>query len=68
MNLNKIQVAILNKLSKEAGLDVDSYVKKYSLEFICVQKNYLDDLSEEEGDEWINKSYILSLKDVDLGE
>ncbi|WP_319764404.1 hypothetical protein [Maridesulfovibrio sp.] len=68
MNLNKIQVAILNKLSKEADLDVDSYVKKHSLEFICVQKNYLDDLNEEEGDEWINKSYILSLKDVDLGE
>ncbi|SMF16801.1 hypothetical protein SAMN06295933_1992 [Desulfovibrio gilichinskyi] len=64
MKLNIIQVSIFKKLSKEKGLEVDSYVEKYSMEFINLQRNKLEDLSEEEGDEWINKEYLISLSDA----
>jgi len=63
MKLNTIQVSIFKKLSKEKGLEVDCYVEKYSMEFINLQRNRLEDLSEEEGDEWINKAYLISLSD-----
>ncbi len=63
MKLNIIQVSIFKKLSKEDGLEVDSYVEKNSIEFINIQRDRLEDLSEEEGDEWINKAYLISLSD-----
>ncbi len=63
MKLNTIQVSIFKKLSKEKGLEVDYYVEKYSTEFINLQRNRLEELSEEEGDEWINKAYLISLSD-----
>ena len=65
MKLNRIQVAIFKQLSEEIGADVDSYIKDTSMEFIGVQRDRLEDLTEEEGDTWINKTYILSL--VDFG-
>ncbi|WP_319778392.1 hypothetical protein [Maridesulfovibrio sp.] len=49
------------------NLDVDSYIYEYSLEYIGVRRNALEELSEQEGDVWINKAYVDSLKDVDLG-
>ncbi|WP_291328397.1 hypothetical protein [Desulfovibrio sp. UCD-KL4C] len=42
---------------------MDSYVEKNSIEFINIQRDRLEDLSEEEGDEWINKAYLISLSD-----
>ena len=63
MNLNRIQVAIFDKLSKDKGLEVDAYIKQYSMEFICLERDSLQDLSEEEGDTWINKAYYMSLSD-----
>jgi hypothetical protein len=56
---------IFKKLSKEKDLDADSYIKKYSMEFIGIQRNGLQDLDEEEGDMWINKAYLLSLSSPD---
>lgn len=56
---------IFKKLGKEKDLEVDSYVKAYAIEFIDVQRDRLQDLSEEEGDIWINKAYLLSLSDTD---
>ncbi|WP_027721733.1 hypothetical protein [Maridesulfovibrio zosterae] len=67
MKLNSIQVSILIKLSKDNGLDVDEYIKKFSLEFIEIQRDQLGELTQAEGDAWINKAYVLSLNDVDLG-
>lgn len=52
---------IFNKLSKEKNLDADDYVKQYSMEFICLQRDSLEALSEEEGDNWIHRAYLLSL-------
>lgn len=65
MKLNSIQVSIFKKLSKEKGLEVDFYIKKYAVEFINVHRDLLQDLSEEEGDEWINKAYLMSLSDTE---
>ncbi|WP_415718052.1 hypothetical protein [Maridesulfovibrio sp.] len=64
MKLNTIQVSIFKKLSKEMNMDVDSYLFKYSEQFIGVHKRSLAELSEKEGDIWINKAYVDSLKDV----
>nr|WP_319494313.1 hypothetical protein [uncultured Desulfobacter sp.] len=61
MKLNRIQVMIFNKLSKEKNLDADAYIKQYSMEFICLQRDSLEDLSEEEGDNWIHRAYLLSM-------
>lgn len=61
MQLNRIQVMIFNKLSKEKNLDADDYIKQYSMEFICLQRDSLEELSEEEGDNWIHRAYLLSM-------
>lgn len=41
MNVNRIQVMIFKKLSKEKEIDVDDYVKRYSMDFICMQRDRL---------------------------
>ena len=64
MKLNTIQISILKKLSKEANLDVDHYIYTYSEKFLAVRKSSLTELSEEDGDIWINKAYVDSLKNV----
>lgn len=61
MKLNRIQIKIFDKLSKEKGLDADDYINQYSMEFIHMQRDKLQDLSEEEGDNWIHRAYLLSL-------
>ena len=61
MKLNRIQIKIFDKLSKEKGIDTDDYIKQYSMEFIHMQRDRLQDLSEEEGDNWIHRAYLLSL-------
>lgn len=61
MKLNRIQQQIFKKLSKELNLTEDQYIEKYSIEYIEVQRTTLDDLSEAEGDTWINKAYLQSL-------
>lgn len=61
MKLNRIQIKIFEKLSKENDMDADDYIKQNSMEFINVQRDGLLDLSEEEGDIWIHKAYLLSL-------
>jgi hypothetical protein len=61
MKLNRIQIKIFEKLSKEKGIDADDYVNQYSMEFIHMQRDRLQDLSEEEGDNWIHRAYLLSL-------
>lgn len=61
MKINRIQTQIFNKLSKEKNLETDVYIEKYSMEFIEIQKNRLQDLSEQEGDTWIHKAYLKSL-------
>lgn len=61
MKLNRIQIKIFEKLGKEKGIEADDYIKQYSMEFINVQRDGLQDLSEEEGDNWIHKAYLLSL-------
>ena len=61
MDLNRIQIKIFEKLSKDAGLETDAFIKQNSMEFIGIQRDRLEDLSEEEGDCWINKAYLLSL-------
>lgn len=52
---------IFEKLSKEKGIEADAYIKQYSMEFIETQRDRLRDLSEEEGDMWINRAYLQSL-------
>ena len=52
---------IFNKLSKEKNLDADDYIKQYSMKFICLQRDSLEELSEEEGDNWIHRAYLLSM-------
>lgn len=62
MNLNRIQVSIFKKLSQEQNLDADAYIEKYSMEFLGIQRESLESLSEEEGDCWIDRSYLISLE------
>jgi hypothetical protein len=52
---------IFEKLSKEKGIETDAFIKQYSMEFIAIQRDRLQDLSEEEGDIWINRAYLSSL-------
>ncbi len=61
MKLNRIQVLIFEKLGKEKGLETDAYITTYAMDFIGVQRDSIQDLSEEEGDTWINKAYFDSL-------
>ncbi len=61
MQLNRIQIQIFQKLCKAQEQDADEYVAQHSLAFLGMQKNSLSDLSEEEGDTWINKAYLQSL-------
>ena len=61
MKLNRIQIKIFEKLSKEKSLETDDYIKQYSMEFIDIQRDKLIELNEEEADNWINKAYLLSL-------
>jgi hypothetical protein len=61
MNLNRIQIMIFEKLSKNMGIETDAYIKQFSMEFIETQRDRLQDLSEEEGDKWIHRAYLLSL-------
>ena len=61
MKLNRIQIMIFEKLSKEKSIEVDDYIKQYSIEFIHMQRDKLQDLCEEEGDNWIHRAYLLSL-------
>jgi hypothetical protein len=61
MKLNRIQIRIFKKIGREKGLDADAYIQKHAVEYIGVQRNRLQDLSEEEGDRWINKAYLASL-------
>jgi hypothetical protein len=61
MKLNRIQIKIFEKLSREKGLETDAFIEQYSCEFIGTQRDRLQDLSEEEGDKWINRAYLLSL-------
>ncbi|NDY72573.1 hypothetical protein [Desulfobacter hydrogenophilus] len=61
MKLNRIQIKIFEKLSKEKGIEADDYIKQFSMEFIHMQRDGLQDLSEEEGDNWIHRAYLLSL-------
>ncbi|WP_319574078.1 hypothetical protein [uncultured Desulfobacter sp.] len=61
MKLNRIQIKIFEKLSKEKGIDPDDYINQYSMEFINMQRDRIEDLSEEEGDNWIHRAYLLSL-------
>jgi hypothetical protein len=61
MKLNRIQIMIFKKLGREKGLDADAYVQNHAVEYIGEQRDRLQDLSEEEGDRWINKAYLASL-------
>ena len=40
MKLNRIQIKIFEKLSKEKGIDADDYVNQYSMEFIALGKPF----------------------------
>ncbi len=59
--LNRLQIKIFHTLSKQKELDIDTYVCKYSEQYLCKQAESLEDLTEEEGDAWITKAYIESL-------
>lgn len=61
MKLNRIQIQIFKNLSQEKGLEVDQYVQQFSQEYLFMQKQRLEDLSEKEGDSWISKAYLQSL-------
>ena len=61
MQLNRIQMQIFKKLSADKGLEVDAYIKQYSQHFLSVDKERMDQMTEEEGDAWIEKAYIQSL-------
>jgi hypothetical protein len=59
--LNRIQIQIFKKLSQEKKLEIDAYVHQYSQEFLCSQREKLEELTEEEGDAWIHKAYVQSM-------
>ncbi len=61
MKLNRIQIRIFEKLGKDNGLEPDAYIKQHAMEFIGMQRDSLLELTEEEGDLWIHKAYLLSL-------
>ncbi|BHH82476.1 hypothetical protein [Desulforhopalus sp. 52FAK] len=61
MQLNRLQVHILEKLSSELDLEIDAYLLQFSMEYIERIVMSLDDLTEEEGDTWITKAYLKTL-------
>lgn len=61
MELNRLQIQIFKKLSKELNLEIEDYLLRFSEEYICRASQTLDDLTEEEGDTWITKAYLDSL-------
>ncbi len=68
MNLNRIQIQIFKQLSAAQGLEVDAYIRQFAQEFLCVEKERLDALNEQEGDAWIEKAYLQSLNQKPIGK
>ncbi len=62
MKLNRIQIHIFKKLGADNQQTADEYIKEFSIEYLDIQRDTLEDLSEEEGDCWIEKAYFQSLK------
>lgn len=61
MKLNRIQVQIFQKLSCEQNMEVEEYLLNFSKENINRPISTLEELTEEEADVWITKSYLKSL-------
>lgn len=61
MHINRIQAAILKQLSSEKGLTVEKYLKAYSEKYLGKNIGYLDELSEQDADAWIHKTYLESI-------
>ncbi len=61
MKLNRIQTQIFIKLAKEKDLDVEEYLARYSRKYLGRTISSLDEITEDEGDAWINRVYLESL-------
>lgn len=61
MKLNRIQIQILTKLSRDLELDMKEYLARFSQKYTGRVINELDELTEREGDTWITKAYLESL-------
>jgi len=61
MKLNRIQIQIFAKLAKEKELDIEEYLSRYSRKYLGRTTTTLEDVTEDEGDAWINQVYLESL-------
>lgn len=61
MKLNRIQIQIFAKLAREKELDIEDYLARYSRKYLGRTASTLEDVTEDEGDAWINQVYLESL-------
>ncbi len=61
MKLNRIQVQIFQKLSCEKSMELEEYLLNFSKDNINRPISTLEELTENEADIWITKSYLESL-------
>ncbi len=62
MSLNRIQIAIFDRLSTEKSMSPDEYVRNFSQQYLCKEVGSVSALTEEEADRWITKAYLDSLE------
>ena len=61
MLINRIQARIFRQLCERQNMDRDEYVRAYSEHYLDKLVVCLENLTEEEGDQWITKAYLQSL-------
>ena len=61
MLINRIQASIFRQLCERRNMDRDEYVRAYSEHYLGRPVARLENLTEEDGDQWITKAYLQSL-------
>ncbi|ACU88950.1 hypothetical protein [Desulfomicrobium baculatum] len=61
MLINRIQASIFRQLCERQNMDRDAYVRAYSEHYLGKPLASLENLTEEDGDQWITKAYLQSL-------
>ena len=61
MLINRIQARIFCQLCERQNIDRDEYVRTHSEHYLGRLVVCLENLTEEDGDQWITKAYLQTL-------
>lgn len=61
MLINRIQARIFCQLCECQNMDRDEYIRAYSEHYLGRLVVCLENLTEEDGDQWITKAYLQTL-------